>query len=119
MANKAQVVWRGEVQMAQNCALYGSKVIEAVTAVANYFAPILETYAKAHGKWTDRTGNLRQTLHSYVEETSREVVTLFLSHGMWYSIFVERVRNGNLGIIWPALQAHIDPIYQKLKGIFS
>lgn len=113
------VQWRGAVEMGNNCTIYGDKVIEAVRQVAEYFAPVFETYAKREGKWQDRTGNLRQSLHAWVEDTSKEVISIFLSHGMWYSVFVERVRNGALGIIWPTLQAHLQPIYQMLKGIFS
>jgi hypothetical protein len=119
MAGKGQMVWRGAVEMGNNCTVYGNKVIEAVTAVANYFAPVIETYAKRNAKWTDRSANARQTLHSWVDMVSKDAVALYLSHGMYYGVFLEAKYSGRYAIIWPTLQAHIQPIYNMLKGIFG
>ena len=111
--------WRGDVQMGQNCVLYGNKVIEAVRRVADYFAPILETAAKKGAIWVDRTSNARQTLRAWVDELANDTVMLYLSHGMWYGVFLEAKYAGRYAIIWPTLQAHIEPIMQMLKGIFG
>lgn len=115
----SSIQWRGTVEMGRNCTIYGNKVIEAVNQVAAYFAPVLETYAKQHGSWTDRTGNLRQSLHAWVEEFSKDCVILYLSHGMWYSIFIESKYSGRYAIIWPTIQAHLEAIMKMLRGIFG
>jgi len=119
MAGKGQVVWRGQVELGQNCIVYGNKVIEACKAVLDYFQPIVESFAKQNAKWTDRTSNARQSLHSWVDQLSQDVVALYLSHGMWYGVFLEAKYAGRYAIIWPTLQAHIEPIQQMLKGIFG
>jgi len=119
MASKGQVVWRGNVQMGQNCIVYGNKVIEAVTAVANYFAPIMETAAKKHAPWTDRTSNARVGLHAWVEEFSKDAVHLYLAHSVFYGQFLETRWAGRFSVIWPEIQAHLEPIMEMLKGIFG
>lgn len=115
----SSIQWRGTVEMGRNCTIYGNKVIEAVLAVGNYIAPLLETFSKREGKWQDRTGNLRQTLRAWAEQTSKDIVSIFLSHGMYYSVFTETVSAGKFAIIWPTLQAHIQTIYNMLRGIFG
>ena len=118
-AAKARVVWRGKVEMGQNCVLYGQKVIEAVRRVAAYFAPVMETYAKQHAPWTDRTGNARQSLNAWTEQLSQDVVALYLSHGVYYGVYLEYKYAGRYAIIWPTIQAHLDAIMQMLRGIFG
>lgn len=113
----AKFEWRGAVEMGRNCTVYGQKVIEAVKRVAQYWKPIIENYAKNNAKWTDRSANARQTLHSWVDDLANDTVTLYLSHGMYYGIFLEA--KPKYAILWPTLQAHIEPIMQMLKGIFG
>lgn len=119
MASKGQMVWRGGVEMGRNCIIYGNKVIEAVNAVASYFAPVLETAAKQDASWTDRTGNARQSLHAWTEQLSKDVVALYLSHGVFYGKFLEYKYSGRYAIIWPTIQAHLAEILKMLQGIFS
>jgi len=119
MAGKGQVVWRGDVQMGNNCIVYGNKVIEAVTKVAEYFAPIMESYAKKTAPWQDRTGNARTGLHTWVEEISKDVVALYLSHSVYYGIFLESRAAGRWSAVWPTIQAHLPQITAMLKGIFG
>lgn len=115
----AKLEWRGTVEMGRNCTIYGNKVIEAVNQVALYFAPVLETYAKANKKWVDRTGNATQSLHSFVEMFSKDAVHLILSHGVFYGIFLESKYASRYSIIWPTLQAHLQAIFKMVKDIFS
>lgn len=113
----AKLTWRGDVQMGRNCTVYGQKVIQAVRRVADYWSPILESYAKREAKWTDRSGAARQSLHSWVIEVANDACYLFLAHGVFYGRFLEA--KYQFSIIWPALQAHIEPIMQMLKDIFG
>jgi hypothetical protein len=113
------VQWRGAVEMGNNCTIYGNKVIEAVRQVAEYFAPVFETYAKQNAPWTDRTGNARQSLHAWTEQLSKDAVALYLSHGVFYGQFLEYKYSGRYAIIWPTIQAHLDAIMRMLRGIFG
>lgn len=116
---KSGIVWRGQVEMGQNCTVYGNKVIEACEKVLQYFQPIFETYAKQQAPWTDRTSNARQSLHAEVQQLSKDAVALYLAHGMQYGIYLETRWSGRYAIIWPTIQAHLDAILKMLQGIFS
>lgn len=119
MAAKGRVVWRGAVEMGQNCTVYGDRVLAAVQAVADYFAPVFESYAKQNAPWTDRTGNARQALYAEVEQLSKDAVALYLAHGMAYGQYLEARWGGRYAIIWPTIQAHLQAISQMLQGIFG
>lgn len=121
----AKLEWRGTVDMGRNCTIYGNKVIQATVLVANYWAPVMETWAKQNAPWTDRTANARQSLHAWVEQLSKDTVAIYLSHGMYYGKYLEyRFRgygtpHGRYAIIWPTIQNHLAPIETMLKGIFG
>jgi len=115
----AKITWRGVPQMSANCLTYADRVRAAVRAVADYFAPVMERYAKQNAPWTDRTSNARQSLYTMVEELSQDAVVLYLSHGVNYGVFLEVRWNGRYATIWPTIQAHLDAITKMLKGIFS
>jgi hypothetical protein len=115
----ATVQWRGVPQMQANCGVYAGKVVQAVTAVLEHFQPIFEQYSKTNATWTDRTGNARQGLYTDVQELARDVVGLFLAHGMQYGIFLESRFSGRYQILWPTIQAHLQQISNMLRGIFG
>lgn len=48
----------------------------------------LESHAKSHAGWVDRTGHARQSIHSGVDAAENEL-TLYLAHGMRYANFLE------------------------------
>lgn len=52
------------------------------------FAGIVESEAKTNATWKDRTSHARQSIHSGVEGSGREL-TLYLAHGMKYGRFLE------------------------------
>lgn len=111
--------WYGIEEMQMNIRRYGDAVHFAVVQVANYWAPVIETFAKNNAPWTDRTANARQSLHAWVEELSKDTVNLYLSHGVSYGIFLEVRFAGQYAIIWPTLEQHLEPIAQMLRGIFG
>ena len=111
--------FRGVDEMLGKMDDYGMKVQQAKVAVATYFAPIIETYAKTYARWEDQTGNARQGLHAWVEEESEEVVKLFLAHGVEYGLWLEVRWAGKYAIIWEALSASLNDIAEMLQGIFG
>lgn len=111
--------WTGDVQVKNNMAVYAAKVEFAVKQVAIYFAGVMEAYSKEHASWTDRTGLARQSLNAWVEELSTGIVRIYLSHGVYYGIFLEVRYAGLYSILWPTIQAHLEPIHKMLQSIFN
>jgi len=113
-----RINWSGTSQMGQNMRRYKRLVLHAIKQVANYWAAVFENYAKSEAPWTDRTGNARQNLHTFIEELSGDTVRLYLSHGMDYGIYLETRYAGRYEIIMPTIRRHLPQIRQMLQGIF-
>lgn len=136
MADDFRIEWRGIPEMQQRLQAYARAVHEAIRAVMEYFAPIVEGYAKDNAAWTDRTANARQSLRAYLngeapeppsgdgavpypdlQDLAEEVVALYLSHGMDYGVSLELEHQGRYAIILPTLEAHYEPIMRMIRGI--
>lgn len=114
-----EIRWAGSAQMLARLRDYDGKVKRALHAVAQYFAPIVEAYAKDNAPWTDRTGNARQGLTGSVRDISETVVHLYLSHKMDYGVYLELKHSGRYAIILPTLEAHYGEIKRRLDSIFA
>lgn len=120
MTGAASIDWGGsDEEMLRAIEQYAHAVLRAVRQVAEYWAAVLEAYAKEHASWTDRTANARQSLHTWIEELSNDTVELYLSHGMKYGLHLERRWSGLYAIIWPTIEAHLGEISAMLQGIFG
>lgn len=116
----SRIDWGGSDRIViRNMDLYSQRVVQAIHAVAEYWAPVIESYAKQNAPWVDRTGNARQTLHAFKRELARETVALYLAHGMEYGKYLELRFQGRYAIVLPTLEAHYGEIAKMLKGIFS
>jgi hypothetical protein len=98
---------------------YEQKVLQAVQEVANYIQPVMESYAKQEAPWQDRTSNARQSLHSWVDPVAKDIVDIWLSHGVDYGVYLEQRWQGRWAIVYPTLEAHFEIILQMLQGIFE
>jgi len=114
-----EIRWYGIEEMQTNIRKYGEAARFAVVQVAQYWQPVIETFAKNNAPWTDRSANARQSLEAWVDDLSEDTVKLYLSHGMTYGIFLETRWAGRYAIIWPTLEQHLEPIAQMLRGIFG
>lgn len=81
---------------------YIADVRVGVEAIAQRWAPDIETWMKRNAPWTDRTGNARQTLNTEVLNLTNEIAVL-MDHGVEYGIFLELAHGGKYEIIGPAL----------------
>lgn len=116
----AYIDWGGsDEEFIRAIRTYAMAVLRAVRQVAEYFAAVFEAYAKEHASWTDRTANARQSLHTWIDDLANGVVELYLSHGVYYGIFLERRFAGKYAIIWPTIEAHLEEITRMLQGIFG
>lgn len=133
-----RVEWSNVPQVQRNMAAYGDRVKEAERRVAQYWSAVIEADAKQSAPWTDRTANARQSLRAYLgdevpskfgapdaneypapTDLARDVVSLYLSHGMEYGVQLETRFNGRYAVILPTLQKHYPAISRMLRGIFG
>jgi hypothetical protein len=117
---------------------YGNAVKLAELRVAQYWSAVIEPDARSQAPWTDRTGNARMALRAYTNENppgkfgaadadeypnpndlARDVVALYLSHGMNYGLYLETRFQGKYAIILPTLQRYYPRIAAMLKDIFK
>ena len=110
--------WVGDREVMRGMDLYAQKVRQVLRQIADYWAGVLEAYAKAHAPWEDQTGNARQALHAFVEEVSHdESVVLYLSHGVDYGLWLEVRYAATYAIIWPTLEEHLPHIRAMIRGV--
>lgn len=125
-----RVEWSNVPNVRRAMRNYGDAVIEAERQVALYWAAVIEADARNNAPWTDRTANARQSLHAYTNENApdgypnpqdlaKDVVALYLSHGMEYGVYLETRWAGRYAIIMPTLEKHYQQIATMLKGIFG
>jgi len=114
-----RIQWSGDREVRLRMDQYGRDVSRTIHRVAQYWQPVLEAYAKDHAPWTDRTGNARQSLHTFIEELSADTVALYLAHGVDYGVHLETMGAGKYSIIAPTLRAHYSQIADMLRGIFG
>ena len=100
---------------------YGERVFVAVVAVAQYIAQRIQDDARVNAPWTDRTGNARSGLFGVVEEVSRDLVIIYLSHGhtVDYGVFLELAHGGRYAVIMPTIEAHLPELRQMLDQLFE
>lgn len=109
------VVWTGAETVRANIRAYGVDFEALILRVAEYWQPVLEASAKENAPWTDRTANARQTLHTFVNQLSKDTVELYLAHGMEYGHQLETRREGKYAVIWPTIAMHLPRIAQMLE----
>lgn len=128
--NPVRITWDNLPQMDAKLLAYIGKAQEALVKIAQYWAVVLESSAKENAPWADRTANARQSLRAYIgtdapagypssQQLAQDVVELFLSHGMYYGIFLETRWQGRYAIIYPTLEAHLPEISRMLKEVFG
>lgn len=98
---------------------YQAAIQKGVKAIALRHAPAIENWMKTNASWTDRTGNARQTLHTAVETEAHEMVSIVLSHGMDYGIYLELRNAGKYAIIGPALDEFAPKVWADVVALLS
>jgi len=100
---------------------YGDDIHAAIKQLANRYAPEIEAWMKSNAKWTDRTGNARQSLSTEVEELSSIAIGIVLGYGndLDYGIFLELSNGGVWAIIGPALDYFAPKVWADVQALFS
>lgn len=100
---------------------YGRDIHAAIKALAARWAPEIESWMKSNAKWTDRTGNARQSLYTEVEEISSIMIGIIMGYGnnLEYGIFLELSHGGAFAIIGPALDYFAPKVWADVQKLFS
>lgn len=117
MTARSSFVWEVPPSVLANDILeWRKKLLVASVALARVFAERIETYAKKHARWTDRTTNARQGLTAKVIPTATGFI-LVLFHTMSYGKWLEIANAGRFAIILEALEAHYGPLMVALQAL--
>lgn len=85
----------------------------AVNDVCEAGAVSMECYAKANAPWTDRTGNARRTIESFIEKENHKR-HIGVCGNMLYSPALEMLYGKKYAILYPTVQAKTGEIMAKL-----
>lgn len=106
-----------------NLASFESRAIVAMQMYCETAAQDLAGYMKEHRVWTDRTGQARQRLNAYVEETDTGF-RIVLAHGVDYGIWLELAHEKRFAILEPTVRlkgpdvvAGFDSLLNRLGGV--
>lgn len=88
---------------------YVAAIRRGIRALADRRAPEIEAWMKSNARWTDRTGNARQTLNTEVEQMGADMVAIILAHGVSYGVYLELAHASRFSILSPALD-HWGPL---------
>jgi len=116
---KTSIEWSGDDGVIAAMSAYEQKVYTAIRMVANYWAPVIETWMKENRPWVDRTGAARAGLQGLVVELSRDVVAIEAKHGVTYGVWLELMWGGKYSVIAPALESHYDHVMRMLREVFE
>jgi hypothetical protein len=92
---------------------------EACIAKLKDDANAMVNYAKSNAPWTDRTGNARAGLRSYVTETKNNLFRIILSHGVYYGVYLEYYYEGRFAIILPTIEVYAPEIMRSFSGLLD
>jgi hypothetical protein len=108
-----------ETAFGQLTAAYAAAIRNGVRQIARRRAPEIEAWMKNNARWTDRTGNARQTLHTDVEDMALDMVQIILAHGVDYGVFLELAHGGVWGIIGDAVDTWGPVVWQDVRAMLN
>ena len=96
-----------------------SKVRNGVVSVMREEAQSLEDYMKLNRPWTDRTGNARAGLRADVNYYGGDYVSITLSHGVYYGVYLEYAMEKRFAIINPTLLSQGPEVVRAFKDTMA
>jgi hypothetical protein len=79
------------------------RVLQGKALAAEEICQLLQSDAKQQAPFTDRTGNLRNSIKAEIEQVSLDAVTLIFSAGMNYAAYVELRFDKRFAYLLPTL----------------
>lgn len=95
------------------------RVKNGVVSVMREEAKNLEDYMKLNRPWTDRTGNARAGLRADVNYYGGDYVSITLSHGVYYGVYLEYAMEKRFAIINPTLLSQGPEVVRAFKDTMA
>lgn len=108
---------KGQKEVEQNLERWYQGTLRNAANAMSEIGLILEGYAKANHPWRDQTGATNTKIRGFISEVTPIMITTTLSAGMEYNVFLELAREGKWAWLWPAVEANLDLIKNKLESI--
>lgn len=91
----------------------------AISTLCQTGALEMESYAKLHRPWTDRTGQARQRLTGRVDHHIQTEWVITLSHGVDYGIWLENAHEQKYAIVKPTVLMKSPEIMNSFRGLLN
>lgn len=95
---------------------YGNKVTAMLVSIGEQFAPQIEARGRTEASWTDRTGNARRGLRSFVVTGPDGKVYIYFTHQVEYGVHLELLHQGRYAIIMRTLESFYNPVWSAVKN---
>lgn len=105
--------------LGMNLSEMSDKVKNGVVSVMREEAQNLEDYMKLNRPWTDRTGNARAGLRADVNYYGGDYVSITLSHGVYYGVYLEYAMEKRFAIINPTLLSQGPEVVRAFKDTMA
>lgn len=114
---KSGITWSGPLHA--NLVNLDQRIRNRIGRAAGAIAPRIESDMKRAAPWTDRTGNARNSL-SAVAKGGTDSITITLSGGVPYQIWLEVRWSGKYAIIKPSLLKWGPRVMEQIgKAVFN
>ena len=101
-----------------NIAALDIKMQKAIAMYAKTKATQLQGYMRTNRPWTDRTGEAKRRLSAEVESGNGEV-TIVLSHGVSYGVWLELSNEKRYAIIAPTIRVKSGEVMKGCQNILD
>ncbi len=99
----------------QNIEAQKQRQVRGMAMAAGEICQLLQSYAKANAPFTDRTGNLRNSINADIEAISTDAVTMILQANMEYAPYVELRFANRYAYLVPAVEANMVRIHEIVE----
>lgn len=105
----------GADNVIRNCRAMEGRFKERAVTAAREVAAYLEGWAKTHHLWVRQSGMTDATTRGSLETIAPDIVTLVLSAGMEYDVYLELAHGGRYKWLRPAVEDNRDAIREIVK----
>lgn len=110
--------WQGDDEVRRNMRQYAADVKAATRRLAERWAVEIENHAKDNAVWVDQTANARQSLYTVVDD-GEDGVTIYLSHGVSYGVYLELANQGQYAIILRSLEHYYNQVAESYRRMLD
>lgn len=102
----------------KNLSIMESRVDKAIKVKAEVAAAKLQTQAREEAPWTDRTGDARKRMISYVSQ-EKKGYRINLAGGVEYALWLELANEGKYAIIEPTIRLKSPEIIKDFNNFME